>query len=288
MRITKSVITAAAFSQRRLPLQTLVDSDGATRTVLAMLVNEVAAAGIDDICVVVAPGDEAEYARAVPDHAGRLRFVTQSEPAGYAHALWCARDFAAGEPFLHLVGDHVYVRSAGVSAATHVVEVAAASSCSVSAVQPTHESMITRFGVVGGQPLREVDSVYRVEAVVEKPTPTEAETSLLVPGLRTGYYLAFFGMHVFTPTFLEIIDRQIKASGPGSITVSAALNALAGVERYLACRTAGDRYDLGPCYGLLQAQLALTLSGRDREEFLATLTSMLANQCLSGAQTSGR
>jgi UTP--glucose-1-phosphate uridylyltransferase len=286
MRITKGVITAAGNSQRRIPLQTLVDSDGTTRTVLAMLIQEIAGAGIDEICVVVAPGDEAEYERAVPEHKGGLRFVPQTGLAGYANALWCARDFTAGEPFLHLVGDHVYVPASGVRSAARVVELASANNCTVSAVQPTHESLITRFGVVGGQPLRDANSVYKVERVSEKPTPTEAETNLMVAGLRSGFYLAFFGMHVFTPTVMEILGRGM-ASG-AAVSVSSVLNDLPHHEQYLACRAVGERYDLGPRYGLLHAQIALTMCGADREEFLSTLTAMLANQCLTGAQSSGR
>jgi len=288
MRIAKGVITAAGNSQRRIPLQTLVDSDGETRTVLAMLVNEITAAGVEEICVVVAPGDETEYERAVPDHHGSVRFVPQQGTHGYAHALWSARDFVGREPFLHLVGDHVYVGRGSNSAAARIVEVASASSCSVSAVQPTHESLITRFGVIGGNPLRDVASLYSVDAVVEKPTPTEAETRLLVAGLRTGYYLAFFGMHVFTPAVLDILRHDIERNGPSGASVSGALNTLASQEKYLACRTGGERYDLGPRYGLLTAQLALTLSGQDREEFLATLSNMLASQCLAGTQSSAR
>lgn len=286
MQIKKGVITAAGNSQRRIPLQTLVDSDGRTRTVLAMLVNEIVSAGITDIGVVVAPGDEAEYEKAVPAHDGKLRFLPQTGPSGYAGALWCAREFTQGEPFLHLVGDHVYVRNGGAGSAARLVEVASAHNCSVSAVQPTHESLITRFGVVGGQPLRDTESMYQVERVVEKPTPTEAETHLLVSGLRTGFYLAFFGMHVFTPMVMELLGRGLSDTGLG--TVSAALNELPRHERYLACRTGGERYDLGPRYGLLYAQIALTLCGADREEFLSTLTAMLASQCLTGAQSGGR
>jgi UTP--glucose-1-phosphate uridylyltransferase len=153
-------------------------------------------------------------------------------------------------------------------------------------VQPTHESLITRFGVIGAQPLQETESLYQVDRVAEKPTPTEAETNLLVAGLRAGFYLAFFGMHVFTPTVMEMLGRYLQEGR--SAPVSAALNELPKHERYLACRTGGERYDLGPRFGLLYAQMALTLCGPDREEFLSTLTAMLANQCFTGAQSGGR
>jgi UTP--glucose-1-phosphate uridylyltransferase len=275
MRITKGVITAAGAAQRRLPVQTLVDTDGVTRTVLAMLVNEIVSAGVEEICVVVAPGDEAEYARAVPDHAARIRFVPQAGAPGYAQALLCAQSFTKDDPFLHLVSDHVYVNANGSSCASTLVQIASEANCSVSAVQATHESLISRFGVVMGQATGDRGSVYAVERVAEKPTPTEAEENLVVSGLRSAYYLAFFGMHVFTPTLLDIISQK-----GGS--VSAALNSLLSHERYLAVRVTGDRYDLGPRYGLLTAQLALTFAGKDREEVLTSLVGLLASRSLRG------
>src|SRR5947207_336815 len=117
MRITKGVITAAGEAQRRIPLQTLVDSDGVTRTVLSMLLNEIISAGVEEMCVVVAPGDEPEYARAASEHASRIRFVPQQNQKGYAQALWCARELLKDEPFLHLVSDHVYVSRCGETCA---------------------------------------------------------------------------------------------------------------------------------------------------------------------------
>ena len=109
MLTKKAVITAAGAAQRRLPLQTLVDRDGVSRTVLSILVREVLAARIEQICVVVSPGDEELYREAVPDFNDSLSFVAQSDPRGYGDALWRAREFVGGDWFLHLVGDHVYV-----------------------------------------------------------------------------------------------------------------------------------------------------------------------------------
>ena len=54
--------------------------------------------------------------------------------------------------------------------------------------------------------------LYRVETVIEKPTPTEAEQRLMVPGLRAGYYLCFFGIHVLTPTVMDILGRMLAGA----------------------------------------------------------------------------
>lgn len=276
MRIRKAVITAAGANQRALPLQTLIH-DGAEKSVLGILIEQALTANIGEICVIVWPGDETRYAQAAGNHTGAVRFIPQARPRGYGHALYCARDFVGNEPFLHMVGDHLYV-SAAKPGVQRLVELAESESCSASGVQSTRESLLPRFGAVAGRRMPGRPGVYRVEAVIEKPTPTEAEQRLMVPGIRAGYYLCFFGTHVLTPTVMDLLGRMLTSPSSGSITLSAALAELARQEQYLALEDTGRRYDLGARYGLLTAQLALALSGRDRDEVLSYLLEVLAER----------
>jgi UTP--glucose-1-phosphate uridylyltransferase len=285
MHITKAVITAAGRNQRTLPMQTLTDRDGAEKSVLAILVEEVLSAGIDEIAVVVAPGDEGPYAAAVGDHAGRLHFIPQTEPRGYGHAIYCAKAFVDDAPFLHLVGDHLYVSGDTKSCAQQLVAVAEAEDCAVSAVQATRENLLPYYGTVGGKRVSGRKDLYEIDTVIEKPTPTEAELRLIVPGLRAGHYLCFFGMHVLTPAVMEILESRIMnqeaRSGESAnqrITLSGALAVLATREKYLALEERALRYDVGVKYGLLIAQMALALSGDDRDEILARLVELLATR----------
>ena len=122
--------------------------------------------------------------------------------------------------------------------------------------------------------------LYRIERVLEKPTPTCAEQQLVVPGLRAGHYLCLFGMHVLTPQAMELLGQIVAesptADGSPPIMLTPALERLAQCERYLALELEGTRYNIGVKYGLLTAQLALALSGSDREEILAKLVELLA------------
>ena len=97
MRIQKAVITAAGPAQRALPLQTLIDRDGQEKPVLSILIEQALAAGVQEICVVVWPGDESRYVQAAGPHASAIRFVAQAEPKGYADAILCARGFTGAE-----------------------------------------------------------------------------------------------------------------------------------------------------------------------------------------------
>jgi UTP--glucose-1-phosphate uridylyltransferase len=126
-------------------------------------------------------------------------------------------------------------------------------------------------------------SLYEVERVVEKPTPTEAEQNLIIPGLRAGYYLCLFGMHVLTPLVMDLLAEEVqspksKVQGLAPVQLSPALAVLAQRERYLALEVQGRRYNIGVKYGILSAQLALALSGEDREEVLAQLVELLATR----------
>lgn len=277
MDIKKAVITAAGKSQRTLPLQTLVDRDGSTKTALRILLEEILSAGIEEICVVVCPGDQGPYATAA-GKSNRLQFVEQTTPRGYGHAVFCARDFVGRDPFLLLVGDHLYVSGGAKRCAEQLAAIAAVENCSVSAVQATHESKLPYYGAVGGHLAPGRKGLYEIGQVVEKPTPTEAEQKLIVPGLRAGHYLCFFGMHIFTPSVMDLLAEQLNNPATISVHLSQALAKLAARERYLAAELAGRRYDIGVKYGLLTAQLALALDGEDRDEVLGGLVELLARR----------
>jgi UTP--glucose-1-phosphate uridylyltransferase len=275
VRIQKAVITAAGQNQRSLPLQMLIDSDGRDKSVLGIFAEQAAGAGVEEICVVVWPGDEARYADAVRNSPAAIRFVPQNEPLGYGHAIYCARDFVGSDPFLHIVGDHLYVTESGVGS---LMAVAEAAQCSVSGVQVTPESQLHRFGAVGGRRMTERPGLYRVDTVIEKPTPTEAEQRLMIPGIRTGFYLCFFGLHILTPTVMDLLGRHLETSADGRASLSAALAELSRHEQYLALEAAGRRYDLGARYGVLIAQMALALAGHDRTLILSELLGLLADR----------
>jgi len=285
MQVNKAVITAAGRKQRTLPLQLLIDRDGQQKSVLRIIIEEVLRAGVEEIGVVVCPGDEDAYRAACGDHAGRLHFIQQVEPLGYGHAVYCTRSFTGQDPFLLLVGDHLYVSRESRSCAQQLMEAAQAEECAISAVQASRENLLPYYGVVGGRRAQGKNDLYLVERVIEKPTPTLAEQQLVVPGLRAGYYLCFFGMHVLTPIIMSILAERMSALEPGeTFDLSGSLDELARHERYLALLNHGWRYDVGVKYGLLMTQLALALSGEEREQVLAQLVELLAQRQLYPAE----
>jgi UTP--glucose-1-phosphate uridylyltransferase len=273
VRVTKAVITAAGKNQRTLPLQTLVDRDGVTKSALAILAGEITAAGIAEIAVIVCPGDEAAYTEAAGPFARRMHFIPQSNPQGYGHAVHCAAGFTGDDAFLLMVGDHLYISRTDQSCTAQLLATAESAKCSVSAVQATHESKLPHYGAIGGRRVQGSERLYEVETVIEKPTPTEAEQKLVVPGLRAGNYLCFFGMHVLAPAVMETLGRQLESGTGADLSAALAENARRG--RYLAHELLGRRLDIDLHYGLLSAQIALGLAGKDRDEVLSLLVEQL-------------
>ncbi len=307
MQLSKAVITAGGRGAKQYPasdpvqrsMLPLVDQDGFTKPVLQIIAEEAIDSGIEKICVVCGAGDEEFYRKHLNTFAAmvqgahsdnpwaaklaarteevqsRLEFAIQENPEGYGHAVWCAKKFVRDEPFLLLLGDHVYVSGNKRRCAKQLIETAKEHSASVSAVKATPEHLIHLYGTVQGKRVHGHPKLYEVTEMIEKPNPSLAELRLLVPGLRQGHYLCFFGMHVLQPTVMSILEDQINdpVRGKAAVGLTPALNQLAARTRYLALESDGARYNLGTKFGMTEAQIAMALSGIDREEMLELLLS---------------
>ena len=311
MKIKKAVITAAGRGDRLYPvgdtvqkaMLPIIDRDGIYKPVIQIIAEEAFESGIEDICVVCAPGDEERYMESfqalrdnllkvfqgvewAKEHADKIRFLlkhlhfkVQEKPMGYGHAVYCAKDFVQDEPFLLLLGDHLYVSQInGVRCAQQLIELAEKEDCAVSAVNPTIEHQIGKYGTITGKNILNIAGIYQIDKVLEKPSISLAELELQTPGLRAGYYLCFFGMHVFTSQIFDILENyhnEAMAKNESYI-LTPALQELASKDKYLALEVKGHRYDIGKKFGHLQAQIALSMAGQDKDRILATLVESLA------------
>ena len=307
MKIKKAVITAAARGQRLYPVADtiqkamlpVVDADGLHKPVIQIIAEEAFSSGIEELCVICAPGDSERYvssftalrnnlvqsfkgidwatkeAEAIERFLSNTTFVEQKEALGYGHAVYLAKEFTNNEPFLLLLGDYLYVSNTGQRCAAQLIELASLENCSVSAVNPTIEYQIGRYGTLTGKQIHNRAGVYEIEKIIEKPSLSVAELELLTPGMRVGYYLCFFGMHVFTSDIFAILEKHM-ADNSSNILLTPALQELAQTNKYLALEIKGNRYDLSRKNGLLRAQIAIGLAGEAHDETLTTLVEALA------------
>lgn len=275
---TKAVVTAASPTDHHLPLQTLVDSEGVPKTALAIILDDLFASGIESAAVIIHPGTREAYLQAAGEHADRLTLIEQSDPLGYGHAVWSAHKFTGDDSFVLLLGDHLYRSSGELSCVRQMLEVAATHDGCISAVNPTHESELRYYGTVAATRVPASPSLFVVHDVVEKPTPTQAEQELIVPGLRAGNYLCFFGMHSLTAGVMERLEEEVSLLGRGEkLGLTPTLAFMARSEKYLAAELAGERFNVGERYGLLRAQLSLALAGPHRDEVLTDIIEITAH-----------
>ena len=313
-KVRKAVITAAGRGTRQYPASTavqkemfpLVDRDGLTKPVIQIIGEEAIDAGIEQICIVTQAGEEPEYReyfRRMSDaevklfrgkdwaileseklgaFGERLSFVEQHTPEGFGHAVYQAKQWVGDEPFLLLLGDHVYISDIKDRCARQLIRVYEQYMLdSVTGVQPTLERLLHLFGVVRGTPVDAARGIYKAELIVEKPSVELARERLTTPGLPAGNYLAHFGMHVFSPRIFDSLEHLIRSNlrERGEIQLTAAQEHLRQqTDRYWCVVTQGQRYDTGIPYGLMETQLALALNGIHRTEICEAIARILAMQ----------
>ena len=325
-KVKKAVITAAGRGTRQYPASSavqkemfpLVDRDGLTKPVIQIIGEEAIAAGVEELCIVTQPGEEKQYrhyfkglteqmlpafagkdwaieqSERLADFGDRLRFVSQDSPEGYGHAVYQARAFVGDDPFLLMLGDHIYISANGENCATQLIRkyedaAEAHGMAAMSGVQATRSDDLHLFGTLKGSALDLTTGVYRVDAIYEKPTPDYAGAHLRTADLPPGMYLCHFGMHVFPPAIFDAIEHHITNNirEKNEIQLTNAqeymrTTLLAG--RYAACTIEGQRFDTGIPYGLMESQLALALAGRHRGEIVEAIARLLAEQLHSLAQ----
>jgi UTP--glucose-1-phosphate uridylyltransferase len=286
----------------------LVDTDGLAKPVLQIIGEEALAAGIEEICIVTQPGDDAHYRRyfrglgpsppdcfkekdwavqasdALDDFGNRLTYVAQASPEGYGHAVYQAKDFVGDEPFLLLLGDHIYISGRPANCATQLIEkfhdADGLGITAMTAMQVTPGALVHQFGTLRATALDRARGLFRIDAIEEKPSEERASAVLRSPDLPAGFYFCHFGMHVFSPAIFDaighLIRHDIRSRGEIQLTTAQEMMRLTlPADTYGACTVDGQRFDTGIPYGLMEAQLALALAGRHRSEIVAAIARML-------------
>jgi UTP--glucose-1-phosphate uridylyltransferase len=316
-KVRKAVITAAGRGTRQYPASSavqkemfpLVDRDGLTKPVIQIIGEEAIDSGIEEICIITPPGEESlyrEYFHRLSDDmvksfrgkdwaileseklgafGERLHFAEQKTQDGFGHAVYQAKSFVGDEPFLLMLGDHIYISDIKDRCARQIIKVYEQYMLDVvTAVQPTLEKLLHLFGVIRGEPIDPSKGIYNAELIVEKPSVELAREKLATPGQPAGNYLAHFGMHVFSPQIFDSLEYLIKNNlrEKGEIQLTAAQEHLRqNTEKYWCVIAQGQRYDTGIPYGLMETQLALALNGVHRTDICEAIARILAMQVKS-------
>ncbi len=290
MSVRKAVIPIAGRGTRQLPatwaipkaMMPIVDRDGLAKPLIHLLVGEAFSAGVEQVALVVSPGQDADIRRyfrpfdddllaavadrpellAVSDElarwGSRIKCIDQPTPEGFGHAVWCAKDWVGDEPCLMMLGDYVFVSNRAQSCAKQVVEVFERHApAAVSGMFVCDAETLGRVGVMRGRPVKGEPALYESELIVEKPSLEQARRDLVTPGLGRDRWLAHFGNHVFAPAIFDELDQMVAddVRERGEVQMTAAQERLRATgARYLALTLDGHAHDAGIPAGWVAAQ----------------------------------
>jgi UTP-glucose-1-phosphate uridylyltransferase/mevalonate kinase len=276
-KVRKAVIPAAGFGTRLFPaskatkkeLFPIVDRDGVAKPVILLLVEEALGAGIEEVIIIVQENDldafrsffdvqvtienynklprhSQQYAQRILEIGRRVSFVTQTAQEGFGHAVYCAREAVGNEPFLLMLGDHLYRSANEVSCAQQLIAAYNQHGLSILGLRCTLENQLANFGTATGVWL-ETNRLLNVSEFAEKPTIDYARNNLRVPGLPEKEYLTVFGQYIIKPNLFDYLEEHIKNNvrERGEFQLTSALDRLRKEDGFLGLIVEGQRYDIG-------------------------------------------
>ena len=274
--IRKAVIPVAGLGTRMFPytkgvLKTflpVVTPDGVVKPVIQVVIEEALSAGVEEIALVVQPEAEPQFrdyfnveARAeavaklpsalqreaarLKEIGARITYIHQDEARGFGAAVLLAEKWVGGEPFLVMLGDHLY-RSEGERGVTaQVVDLFRdyGDAQSVVGIYEERLDRVKHYGTVSGEWLSE--NTLQLKRFVEKPTEDEAETYLSVKrhGRRTWFCVN--GIYALRPAVFEILRGQAESREEGEVQLTTALADLMEAEGIKGLVVEGRHYDTG-------------------------------------------
>lgn len=276
-KVRKAVIPAAGFGTRLFPatkatkkeLFPIIDRDGVAKPAILLIVEEAINAGIEEVIIIVQqndldefesffndqitienynklPAHFQEYSRRIIEMGRHVKFKIQTNQDGFGHAIYCTRDAIGDEPFLLMLGDHIYRSKEERSCARQLMDAFQKHGVSVVGVRRTPEQMIGSFGTVTGSWL-ENNELLNITEFSEKPTADYARSNLHIPGYPADEYLTVFGQYVIKPEIFNYLERNIANNfrERGEFQLTSALDSLRQEDGFQGWVVNGERFDIG-------------------------------------------
>jgi UTP--glucose-1-phosphate uridylyltransferase len=238
-KLKKAVIPAAGFGTRLFPatkvvkkeLFPIIDQDGRAKPVILAIVEEAVNAGISEVGIVV-QSDDVEiftelfksppkpelFAKLSPENqayneylqelGNKITILTQTEQEGYGHAVFCAKDWIGNEPFLLMLGDHIYQSNIEQSCTRQILDIYEKVNQSVLGLTTMSAEIIYKAGCVNGL-WNEDKYLLSLTEICEKPSVEYARENLRVEGMGEDEFLSIFGLYVLTPQIFDLLGESI-------------------------------------------------------------------------------
>lgn len=276
-KVRKAVIPVAGFGTRLFPatkvvkkeLFPIIDRDGRAKPVILAIIEEAISAGITEVGIVVQPDDKEifedflkkppkkelldklspqnqEYSRYIEDLGSKITILLQEEQLGYGHAVFCAKDWVQDEPFLLMLGDHIYASDIEKSCASQLLDVYEQVNQSVVSLTTTPAENLHTSGCVTGV-WQELNSILKVTQLYEKPTIEYAQQHLRVQGMAENEFLCIFGLYLLTPKIFDFLAEHINQNfrERGEFQLTSCLDRLCQEEGITGYVVKGKCFDTG-------------------------------------------
>lgn len=278
--VRKAVIPVAGFGTRLYPTTRflkkdffpVVDIDGLVKPVILILLEELLASGIEEICIVIGSEEERRQYREFfetplsNEHFGKLkpelrtyeekihrigehlRFVFQTEKRGFGHAVYQTAEFAAGEPILLLLGDTIYRSNTNKSCTRQFIEAFEKYNCPMIAIHPIPLEDVSHYGILHGTWESNRQRYLNIDNFVEKPTISYAEEYL---GVHTKdgstKYFSVFGQYILTSEVYAQLKADINAQTDPTkeIELTSAIDAVRPSTGLVGAILDGQMFDMG-------------------------------------------
>ncbi len=296
-RIRKAVLPAAGFGTRFLPFTKAVPKELVPlvdKPVIQYVVEEAAAAGIEEILIITSSGKNAiqDHFNPVPDLEARLEatgketllqelrsidrladihYVYQQQLNGLGDAVLRARSFVGDEPFAVMLADTVLDSNTEKPVVGQLLDAFERYQAPVTALENVPMERVSRYGVIDGSEIE--TGIFKVSGFIEKPAPTEAPSNL-----------AIASRYVFTPDIFEALKRTPRGKG-NEIQLTDAMCLLLRERDMYGCRIAGRRYDLGSKLGFLQGTVEFGLRRPEFHREFAAFLRRIVQQLPDGEES---
>ena len=274
--ITKAVIPVAGLGSRMFPYTKgvpktflpVVTPDGVAKPVIQVVIEEALSAGVEEVALVIQPEDESRFRSyfntdvrsetlaklpsALKEEAMRLKsigsritYIPQTEAKGFGHAVLLAEKWVGDNPFLVMLGDHLFRSESDCSVAAQVVDLFRDYGDEQSVVGIYEEALdrVKHYGTVSGEWLAE--NTLQINKIVEKPTEDEADAYLSVKRHGKKTWFCVNGIYALRPLVFDILRKQAEATSDGEVQLTAALEDLLEEEGMKGLVVEGKHYDTG-------------------------------------------
>ena len=280
MKVRKAVIPAAGLGTRFLPATKALPKEMlpiVDKPTIQFIVEEAKASGIEDILIVTGKNKQAienhfdsnpeleqdlektgksellKLTQGITDLGVNLYYTRQPHPAGLGDAVYRARSFVAGEPFVIMLGDDLMKDK--VPLTKQLINDYDNTHASTIAVMKVPHKEVSKYGVIAPDG-KIADDLYNVKSFVEKPDVDKAPSDL-----------AIIGRYLLTPEIFDVLEHQKPGRG-GEVQLTDAIDTMNKTQRVFAQVFKGQRFDVGNKEGYLETSIQYGLKHPETRDTL--------------------